>query len=314
MTDVVAGACDTHVHVYDHRYPTSSTTVLRPPDATLTEYAAVQRALGLDRVVLVQPTTYGLDNRLQLHAVGTLGVSARAVVVVDDQMSDDELGRLTGAGARGARFHMLPGGAVPWAMMQDVAERIAAHGWHIQLQLDGRELPDRLDDLLKLPTPLVIDHVGRFMPPVTPDHDAFRALLTLVDTGRCWVKLSAPYESTHDGAPDYPSVAELARRLVERAPERMLWATNWPHPGQGHPLDAIQLRSLLVDWLPDPVTRRRVLVDNPTEVYGFDPIDVQPHGSTGHRHGRHESHRHEHHQHEQDQHEHHQMQHPQEPS
>ena len=143
----VRGACDSHVHVYDQRYPISPSAVLTPPDASLVEYRAVQAALGLDRVVFVQPTTYGLDNRCQLEAVAQLGDAARAVVVVDDTTTDDELARLTSQGGRGARFHMLPGGAVPWEIMHTVAELIAGHGWHIQLQLNGRQLADRLDAL-----------------------------------------------------------------------------------------------------------------------------------------------------------------------
>lgn len=267
----VRGACDSHVHIYDQRYPISPSAVLTPPDAALVEYQAVQAELGLDRVVFVQPTTYGLDNRCQLEAVAQLGDAARAVVVVDDTTTDDELVRLTSQGARGARFHMLPGGSVPWEIMHTVTELIAGHGWHIQLQLNGRQLAERLDDLLALPTPIVVDHVGRFMPPVDSRHPAFGALLTLLDTGRCWVKLSAPYESTHEGAPDYPSVATLAHRLVEHAPERMLWATNWPHPGQLDPPTPAQLAELRDAWLPTDALRRQVLVDNPVEVYGFDP-------------------------------------------
>ena len=266
------GVCDTHVHVYDHRYPVSPTTVLTPPDASLADYRSVRTDLALDRVVLVQPTTYGLDNRCQLEAVAELGDDARAVVVVDDTTTDGALAALTGLGARGARFHMLPGGAVSWEIMNAVAERIAEHGWHVQLQMNGRELPGRLDALLALPTSIVVDHVGRFMPPVAPDDQAFAALLTLLDTGRCWVKLSAPYESTHEGAPDYPTVAALALRLVEHAPERMLWATNWPHPGQADPPTPAQLAGLRDAWLPTQALRRQVLVDNPSEVYGFDPV------------------------------------------
>jgi D-galactarolactone isomerase len=268
----VRGACDTHIHVYDSRYRTSPAAVLRPPDASLDEYRAVQAAIGLERVVFVQPTTYGLDNRCQLDAAATLGDAARSIVMVDDTTSDDELARLTALGARGARFHMLPGGALPWEIMHTVAERIADHGWHIQLQMNGRELPDRLDSLMKLPTSLTIDHVGRYMPPVEPDDPAFVALLTLLDTGRCWVKLSAPYESTHDGAPHYPTVTTLAHRLIAHAPNRMLWATNWPHPGQADPLTPAQLADLRDAWLPTESLRRQALVDNPAEVYGFPPI------------------------------------------
>jgi D-galactarolactone isomerase len=283
----VRGACDTHVHVYDQRYPISPSAVLTPPDASPEAYRAVQSALGLDRVVFVQPTTYGLDNRCQLEAVAEFGDAARAVVVVDDTATDDDLTRLTTLGARGARFHMLPGGAVRWEIMHTVAERIATHGWHIQLQLNGRELVARLEALLALPTPIVIDHVGRFMPPVDPTDPAFGALLRLLDTGRCWVKLSAPYESTHGsthvGAPDYPSVATLAHRLVQHAPERMLWATNWPHPGQVDPPTSTQLADLRDAWLPTGALRRQVLVDNPAEVYGFDPDPNTLHHNHPHR-------------------------------
>lgn len=264
------GTCDTHMHIYDSRYPVAATARLRPPDATVADYRLVQTSLGLQRVVVVQPSTYGLDNSCTLDAVAEFG-EARAIVVVDDQASDPELDRLTRLGARGARFHMLAGGAVPWEIMHTVAEHIATFGWHIQLQMNGRDLADRLDALLALPTPLVVDHVGRYMPPVEPDDERFAVLLRLVDTGRCWVKLSAPYESATDATHEYAAVGLLARTLVERAPERMLWATNWPHPGQADPPMLADLSRLALEWMPDDETRRRILVDNPAELYQFDP-------------------------------------------
>lgn len=272
MTHLPPGICDSHIHVYDGRFPISATTVLRPPDAGLTDYAPVQAALGIERAVIVQPTTYGLDNRCQLDAVAEFDGEARGVVVVDDRVTDADLARLTDQGARGARFHMLPGGSVPWEMLPAVAARVAEHGWHIQLQMNGRELPNRVDALLALPAPVVVDHVGRYMPPVAAGDPAFAALHDLIDTGRCWVKLSAPYESTHDGAPYYPTVAALAHRLIAHAPERMLWATNWPHPGQNDPLTPADLATLRDTWLPTDSLRQQILVDNPAEVYGFGPI------------------------------------------
>lgn len=270
-----AGACDTHIHFYDGRFPSAPTATIFPPDATLDQYRAVQAALGLERVVVVQPTTYGLDNTCQLDAAARIGDAARLIVVIDETVSGDELARLDDAGARGARFQMLPGGAIGWDSMAPVASLIAPLGWHIQLQMDGNLLPDRLDHLLALPAPIVVDHVGRFMPPPPTDSGAFDALLTLLDTGRCWAKLSAPYESTAatmvDGAPRFPSVTALVRELVERFPERLLWATNWPHPGQADPLTVDQLRDLMFDWLPTAELRRRVLADNPADLYGFTP-------------------------------------------
>jgi D-galactarolactone isomerase len=263
------GTCDTHIHFYDHRYQTAPSAVLRPPDASVDEYANVREELGVRRCVIVQPTTYGLDNSCQLDAARTFGDHARLVVVVDETVTETELDILEDQGARGVRFHMLPGGAVGWESMAPVAERIATRGWHIQLQLDGRLLPEYVDDLLALPCGLVVDHIGRFMPPVEPDHPAFKALLTLVENG-AWVKLSAPYESDAAEAPDFVLASRLARALVAERAERMLWATNWPHPGQPNPPTPSDIATLLHSWVPDAGLRHTILVDNPCELYGFD--------------------------------------------
>lgn len=270
-----AGACDTHMHLYDRRYPIAATTVLRPPDASVAEYCRFRSTLGLDRVVVVQPTTYGLDNTCLLAGLaelGVLGVEARAVVVVDERVTGAELAHLHALGVRGARFHLLPGGALGWDALAAVAARVAPLGWLVQVQMNGRDLPDRLAALGALPTPLVIDHVGRFMPPVTPADPAFAALLGLVDAGRCWVRLSGPYESAVDPAHRYVHVGELARALVRHAPERLLWASNWPHPSLSEaPAPSDQVR-LAQEWMADPVVRRRIMVDNPAALYGFDPL------------------------------------------
>ena len=260
------------MHIYDSRYPVAPTSLLRPPDATVDQYRQVQRGLGLQRVVVVQPSTYGFDNACTLDAVAEFETAARAVVVVDDQVTDVDLETLTRRRARGARFHMLPGGAVPWEMMHAVADRIASHGWHIQLQMNGRDLMDRFAALVALPAPLVIDHVGRFMPAVGADDDRFHVLLRLLDTGRCWVKLSAPYESAADSTHRYAAVTRLVHVLVDHAPERMLWATNWPHPGQKEPPSLDDLSALAFDWMPDANVRHRILVDNPAELYQFDAV------------------------------------------
>ena len=146
MSPFPPGSCDTHMHFYDGRYAAAPTSTIFPPDASVDDYRAVQSALGLDRVVVVQPTTYGLDNDCQLAAVAELGPDvARLIVVIDEHVTDDELARYDAAGARGARFQMLPGGAIGWETMAPVAERIAPIGWHVQLQMDGNLLPERLD-------------------------------------------------------------------------------------------------------------------------------------------------------------------------
>lgn len=263
------GACDTHMHFYNRAFPAAPTALITPDDAWIDDYRRLQAHLGLQRVVVVQPTTYGLDNSSQIEAMQAFGDDARGVFVVDAGTSEAELDRLTRLGGRGARFHMLPGGAVPWDILEAVAARVHGFGWHIQLQLNGRELPEHAAMLRRLPGTLVIDHVGRFTPPVTPDHEAFHVLLGLLETGRCWVKLSAPYESFGERPPDYADIAVEARALVAAAPERMLWASNWPHPSRDWRPDESELLDLLLDWVDDEATRRRILVDNPAALYGF---------------------------------------------
>jgi D-galactarolactone isomerase len=140
-------------------------------------------------------------------------------------------------------------------------------GWHLQLQLDGRELIERLDLIESLNIQLVIDHTGKFLEPVEPDHPAFHCLQRLVHEG-AYVKLSAPYETSKAGPPTYPDIGMLARILVREAPDRMLWATNWPHPGHA-PKDEAMLMDTLLDWAPEPHQQKLILVDNPARLYRF---------------------------------------------
>ncbi|GGH22908.1 2-pyrone-4,6-dicarboxylate hydrolase [Alsobacter metallidurans] len=265
-----AGACDCHLHIYDAAYPTAPTAVSPGPAwANAAAYKALQQRLGLERSVVVQPTAYGFDNSCTVDAIAALGLErTRGVAVIGADIEEAELRRLTQAGIRGARFQMLPGGVVPWDDLEPVAAKIASHGWHIQLQMDGRLLPDREAMLRGLPCPLVIDHVGKFLEPPGLDHPGVAALLRLLDAGRTWLKLSGPYEVSRVGAPGYDDVAAIAKACVRAAPERMLWASNWPHVSvQQGPDDAAML-DLLLDWA-TPEQRELILVRNPAAVYGF---------------------------------------------
>ncbi|MGJ7510219.1 amidohydrolase family protein [Variovorax sp. GT1P44] len=263
------GACDCHVHVYDSAYPLAPTATFTPPDAPVVAYREVQRALGLTRVVIVQPTGYGFDNRCTLSAVEQLGSGARAIAVVPEETSDEELSRLHRAGVRGIRYMMLAGGLLPWSSLASMASRIAPLGWNINLQLDGRELPRHEAMLGRLPCRLVIDHIGKFLGPTLPEDDGFLALRRLLDKGNCWIKLSAPYESSRSGPPGYEDVALLARTLARDFPDRCLWASNWPHPNVKPAPSDTHLLAWMLDGVEDEATRRKILVDNPAALYGF---------------------------------------------
>jgi D-galactarolactone isomerase len=171
------GACDTHMHFYNAKFSSAPTALMTPGDAWIDDYKIVQAHLGLQRVVVVQPTAYGLDNSCQIEAMAAFGDRARGVFVVDDQTPEVELERLTRLGGCGVRFHMLPGGEVPWEILERVAARVHEFGWHIQLQLNGRELPEHDAMLKRLPGTLVVDHVGRSTQPVQPDHEGALRIL-----------------------------------------------------------------------------------------------------------------------------------------
>lgn len=265
------GTCDSHVHVYDKAFPTIPNAVARAPEwATVAAYRKVQARLGLTRSVIVQPTAYGTDNRVTLAAIAALGAECtRGVAIVDAAVSDAELERLTKAGVRGARFQMLPGGIVPWEALEPLAARIAPLGWHAQVQMDGRLLPEREAMLARLPCRLVIDHTGKFLTPVPVDHPGVASLRRLLDNGRTWLKLSGPYETSLAGPPDYPDVGAIAKVLAKAAPERMLWASNWPHVSVTDLPDDATLLDVLLDWIPDATARTLALTVNPAAVYGF---------------------------------------------
>jgi D-galactarolactone isomerase len=270
-TPLPPGACDCHVHVYEDGFPVASSATFKPPHGPLTAYRQVQADLGLQRVVLVQATAYGFDNRCMLEAIATLGDGARGIAIVSPDASDAELERLHAQGVRGLRYMTITnaGGLVSWDSIERMAARIAPLGWNINLQLDGRELPQRKAVIDRLPCKVVIDHTGKFLEPVAPDHPAFAALLDVLGRDRRWIKLSAPYETSKVGPPGYDDVSALAKALVRAHPDRCLWASNWPHPNRTPQPSNEAMLALLREWAPDEQVRRAILVGNPAAVYGF---------------------------------------------
>ena len=279
LSPAPAGACDCHVHIYAPGYPLAPSATFTPPPAPLSAYREVQRALGLQRVVLVQPTGYGFDNSCLLDALGELGSeTARGIVVVPADVEDAELERLHAAGVRGVRYMMIAGagGLLGWDTLERMAARIAPLGWNINLQLDGRDLPLHQAVLDRLPCKLVIDHIGKFLEPVRSDNPSFRALLAILERGNRWVKLAAPYETSRLGPPHYSDVAVLARKLAHTHPQACLWASNWPHPNRVPVPHDDQMLALLGKWVPPASVREGILVHNPALVYGFTGLVLNP--------------------------------------
>lgn len=277
---VPAGACDSHLHVYDRRYPTAPGVRLLPPDASISDYRLLQLRTGLSRAVLVTPSTYGNDNRTMLQALQALGSAARGVAVIDGTESDTELEALDAQGVRGVRLNLSLGVTHSVEMLEPIAQRIAALGWHLQLLMSPDVLASVGVTLRRLPVQLVFDHFGRIAPAQARSHSAHALLLDLLVEGRAWLKLSGGYIVSPLGSTDDPALDALARGYLDAAPQRIVWGSDWPHATasagiQPMPDDARQI-DRLADWTSDKALFQRVLVDNPGELYGFSAPSPSP--------------------------------------
>jgi predicted TIM-barrel fold metal-dependent hydrolase len=264
-------ACDCHMHIYDSRFPVAPNAKLRPPDATVDAYRLFQKRIGTARNVVVTPSTYGTDNSVTIDAIAKLGAAARGVAVVDTSVTDAELKRLNNLGVRGIRFNLVQSGATTIDMLEPLSKRVNDLGWHVQIHMLGDQIIEAADLLRRLPSPIVFDHLARIPQPAGVDHPAFALVLKFLDKGRSWVKLSGAYQDTKTGPPTYADVSKVARAYVKASPERLVWASDWPHPTEkadAKPDDAV-LFDLLADWAPDEAIRNRILVDNPVALYGF---------------------------------------------
>jgi len=268
-----AGACDSHMHIFDPRFPASPHWKRQPPRAEVAAYRLLQQRLGTSRTVVVNPSTYGTDNACTLDALAQLGEQARGVAVVAEDVADDELDRLGAQRVCGLRVNFVTPqswGTTTPQMLTTLARKVARLGWHIQIFVHPEQLVELEPVLAALPVPLAIDHMARIDPAEGADAAAFAAARRLLDGGNTWMKLSGVYMRSRDGAPAYRDAFTLGRALVEAAPERLVWGSDWPHttetPGT---VDDTALANVLAAWCGDEAVRRRILVDNPAKLYGF---------------------------------------------
>jgi predicted TIM-barrel fold metal-dependent hydrolase len=269
---IPAGSVDSHTHVFVDGYPMIPERGYNPPQSTVDDMLAMHAKLGIERVVLTQPSVYGIDNSAILDAVARMPDRARAVVAVSSDVSDGQLEDLHARGARGIRLNLDNVGGMPVEMdeVPGLVKRIGALGWHVEFLFAGHELPGLLPLLRTLDAPVSIGHFAYMPAREGVGYPPFQDLLGLVAEGNTWVKLSAPNRLGVGDLPPWPEVVPLARALIEANPDRMLWATDWPHPNkfEAQPNDADLLEQLEL-WAPDEAMRRRVLVDNPVALYGF---------------------------------------------
>ncbi|MEV7017111.1 hypothetical protein C1708_29055 [Streptomyces sp. DH-12] len=286
--DLPDHACDTHVHVFGpaDRHPYAADRGYLPPDALPADLRALHRHLGITRTVLVQPSPYGTDNTRLLDGLRTLGESARGVAVIDPGADHRELRAMDRAGVRGVRVNLGANASNDLERARErirtTARTIAAFGWHLDLHLDAAALA-AVDDLLpRLPVPVVLDHFAGIKPSTGTDTDTETDSLArtcrLLETGRVWVKLSAPYRAAAGGS--YDDLGPALEALLGTRADRTLWGSDWPHtggsPATRHPErvepflsvdDGLSLTRLCAHL--DASHLRQVLVDNPAALYGW---------------------------------------------
>jgi predicted TIM-barrel fold metal-dependent hydrolase len=218
----------------------------------------------------VQPSVYGTDNAAIEAALAQSGMEMRAVAVVSPDITDRELERLHGLGFRGIRIN-----TASWTQglkltdARKLAERIRHLGWHLQFYANFREQPEVEEILAALPVPIVIDHFGRIRASEGTAAPAFQAVLRLLRRDNCHAKLIGPYFIS-DQFPHYHDITPFARAMVEVAPNRVVWGTDWPHASARDKMqDDGDLADMLAEWVPDEKMRHKVLVANPARLYGF---------------------------------------------
>ena len=273
---VPRGACDVHMHVFGpadryRRVPHPHYTL---PDGRLEHFRELMTILALERFVIVQPSYYGSDNSCLMDALAKSGAAARGVVMIEEDTPYAELSAMHSVGVRGLRLDLFKRAGDPLAEIQAyilrMAAKIAPLGWHLQFYVPGRVVRDLIDFFATLEIDYVIDHMGYMLEEEGLTEADFARLIELSRSGRCWIKLSAPYRLAKKRG--YAAVEGVAKAIVAAAPERAIWGSDWPHiPGLGR--DTGELLNLLPVWAPDPDVRAQILVANPERLFGFDPVD-----------------------------------------
>ena len=267
-------ACDAHCHVFgpSSKFPFSPRRTYSPPDSGIDHFEHLQERLGLSRAVFVQASCHGTDNAAMVDAIQRGQGRYAGVAMIDDSFDDDDLHYLHENRVRGIRFNFVAhlGGAPELETFWQLVRRVEPLGWHIVLHFDAKDLP-AYDELLdQMPVPYLIDHMARVPAVDGVDQEPFQHLLNLMRTDeRCWVKISCAERLTEGKMAPFDDVIPFAQALVDAAPDRVLWGTDWPHPNMATMPDEGALLDLLARYVPNETTRNQILVDNPQRLYDF---------------------------------------------
>ena len=266
-------ACDAHCHVFGPAatFPYDPKAAYTPEDAPFEELQKLHLRLGLQRAVIVHASCHGPDMRATLDAIARSGGRYRGTAIIDETYGDKEFQQMQDGGIRGVRFNFVRhlGGRPDMRFFENTVQRLKAMGWHLILHLDAQDLPELESVFKTLPVPFVIDHMGRVKAGEGLDQQPFRVLLNTLGNEKAWVKICGAERVSSKGSP-FTDAVQFGRALVEAAPDRVLWGTDWPHPNVKWMPDDAGLLELFAQMVPDAALQKRILVDNPARLYGFE--------------------------------------------
>ena len=266
-------ACDAHCHVFGPaaKFPYDPKAAYQPEDAPLEQLHLLHKKLGLERAVIVHASCHGADMRATLDAIARSGGRYRGTAIIDETYGDKEFQQMQDGGIRGVRFNFVRhlGGRPDMGFFRKTVDRLAAMGWHLILHLDAQDLPELESVFRTLPVPFVIDHMGRVKAGDGLGQKPFRVLLEAMKNEKAWVKICGAERVSSKGPP-FTDAVPFGRALVEAAPDRVLWGTDWPHPNVKWMPDDAGLLEVFAQMVPDVALQRRILVDNPARLYGFE--------------------------------------------
>ena len=263
------GSVDCHFHIFDTPSEIVPEASYHPPVASVSDYRNLQKTLGFERSVVIQPSIYGDDNRTTLSACDH-DPNRKAVIVINNAITDDELHKLAQSDVTGCRVNMLFSSGVDNDDLLAFTHQIAEHGWHLQILADFSQLAEFERFIDQCPVPIMFDHMGHMALSSHTYQSDFSRFLKLLSDGKIWTKLSAPYRISTSQTQLYDDLASSVSQLVSANPEQLVWGTDWPHPQAGKvmPDDTLMLDQLM-DWIPNSQDRQRIFASNPQIFYGF---------------------------------------------
>lgn len=273
------GGCDAHFHVFGpaQRYPYGADLRYKPPLAPLEDYLELARRLGIERYVFVQPSAYGRDNACMLDALRAVGGKCRGIVDIDENISDSELDSLNRLGVRGVRVNVNPikppepgFSKTMLARIERLDRRCSEIGWMLDFLTPGWLTQELLPTMKKLKVRFTVAHMGMFLARDGVSQPGFQQFLDFLrhEPGQCWVKLTGVYRMSV--TPAFRDADPLARALIETIPDRLIWGSDYPHLSFADKVGSVELFNLLGRWAPDEAARRKILLENPARLFGFE--------------------------------------------